>query len=312
MRGLFRRPAPGQPGGPGGPGGDKTIPEDMWVRCTRCRELLYSREWEGNFKVCPKCGFHDRLTVQERVRLLLDPDSFEELDPRMRSGDPLGFAPPGLAPYGEKLAAEVERSGAHEAAVYGRATLDGLPVVFAMLDMNYFVGSMGSVVGEKIARACELAADERRPLIVCSASGGARQQEGVIALLQMAKTAAAVKALGRARVPYISILTDPTLAGVTASFAALGDCVVAEPGAVVGFAGPRIIEQTIGEKLPAGTDTAEFQFRHGMVDLVVPRRELREAVARLLRLYHDAAQRARDREAPAAAVERALAASAAG
>jgi acetyl-CoA carboxylase carboxyl transferase subunit beta len=252
---------------------------------------LYSREWENNSKVCLKCGNHDRLSAPERIRLLLDPDSFQEECTDMRSGDPLGFAPPGRPPYRTKLTTEIERSGVREAAIYGRATLDAIPVVFAMLDMNYFVGTLGSVVGEKIARACELAVAERRPLITCSASGGARQEEGVIALLQMAKTVAAVNALAAARVPYVSILTDPTLAGVTASFAALGDCVIAEPGAVVGFAGPRIIQQTIGERLPPGTDTAEFQFRHGMVDLVVPRRELRDTVARLLRLYRDAATR---------------------
>jgi acetyl-CoA carboxylase carboxyl transferase subunit beta len=254
--------------------------------------LLYSREWENNFKVCLKCGFHDRLTAEERIRLLLDEGSFQEESAAMRSADPLGFAPAGLAPYREKLAAEVEKSGAREAAIYGRARIEGVPVVFGMLDMNYFVGSMGSVVGEKFTRACELAVTERRPFVFCSASGGARQQEGVVALLQMAKTVAAVNALGRAKVPFLSVLTDPTLAGVTASFAALGDCVIAEPGAVVGFAGPRIIEQTIGERLPPGTDTAEFQFRHGMVDLVVPRRELRDTVARLIRLYQDSVARA--------------------
>jgi acetyl-CoA carboxylase carboxyl transferase subunit beta len=288
MRNLFRRRSPSDPDGPGN---GKSIPEDMWVRCTRCRELLYTREWENNFKVCLKCGYHDRLSAPERIRLLLDADSFQEESAAMRSGDPLGFAPPGRPPYVAKLTSEVERSGAREAAIYGRATLDSLPVVFAMLDMNYFVGTLGSVVGEKITRACELAVAERRPLVVCSASGGARQEEGVIALLQMAKTVAAVNALAPARVPFVSILTDPTLAGVTASFAALGDCVIAEPGAVVGFAGPRIIQQTIGERLPPGTDTAEFQYRHGMVDLVVPRRELRDTVARLLRLYQDAATR---------------------
>ena len=227
MRNLFRRPLLGGHGGHEGPNGDKAIPQDMWVPCPRCKELTYAREWENNFKVCQRCGHHAPLGARDRISLLLDPDSFQELDAGMRSADPLHFAPEGRRPYCEKLDAEAEKSGLAEACLYGRGDLDGIPVVFGILDMAYFMGTMGSVVGEKIARACEVAAGERRPLIICSASGGARQEEGVIALLQMAKTVAAVKALGRARVPFVSILTDPTLAGVTASFAALGDCVIA-------------------------------------------------------------------------------------
>jgi acetyl-CoA carboxylase carboxyl transferase subunit beta len=291
MRSLLRRAAPGAAGGRPG---DKAIPDagDLWVRCPKCRELLYAREWESAFKVCAKCGHHAQLTARERLALLLDPGSFQEANAGMRSGDPLHFAPEGLQPYQEKLKAQEEKTGLAEAAVYGRGTLDGLPVVIAVLDFSFIGASMGSVVGEKIARACEAARTERRPLVICSASGGARQHEGIIALLQMAKTVAAVQALGRERVPYVSVLTDPTTAGVTASFAALGDCVVAEPGAVIGFAGPRVVEQTIREKLPPGVDTAEFQLRHGMVDMLVPRRELRDTVARVIRLYLDAAGRA--------------------
>jgi acetyl-CoA carboxylase carboxyl transferase subunit beta len=291
----------------GGPAGK--APDDIWVRCSRCRELLYKREWESNFKVCPKCGFHERLTSAERIALLLDPGSFEELGATMRSGDPLGFAPPGLRSYAEKLAAEQRETGLREAAVYGRGTIDGLPIVFALVDRLFFTGSMASVVGEKITRAFELAAQERRPLVICSASAGARQQEGVVALMQMAKTVAAANRLAQQRVPYISILTNETLGGVTASYATLADCIIAEPGAVIGFAGPRVVEQTTGEKLPPGAQTAEFQLEHGMVDLVVPRRDLKETVARLIRLYLDAAQRAWQ-SAPAAAHE--LAAVAAG
>jgi acetyl-CoA carboxylase carboxyl transferase subunit beta len=286
MRSLFRRALPGATGGAPG---DKAIPEDVWVRCSRCREMIYAREWEASFKVCAKCGHHTRLSARERIDLLLDPDSFEELDSQMRSGDPLSFAPAGIQPYREKLKALAEETGLPEAAIYGRGRLDGLPVLLAILDFSFIGASMGSVVGEKIARAAETARAERRPLIICSASGGARQHEGIIALMQMAKTVAAVRALGRARVPYVSILTDPTTAGVTASFAALGDCIVAEPGAVVGFAGPRVVEQTIREKLPPGVDTSEFQLRHGMIDLVVPRRDLRAAVGRIVNLFLDAA-----------------------
>lgn len=301
MRNLFRRTPADVPASPG----DKTVPEDMWVRCTRCRELLYSREWENNFKVCHRCGYCARLTAKERIELLLDPGSFEELDATMRSADPIRFAPPDRPAYKEKLIKETQDSGLAEAAVYGRGAIDRLPVVFAMLEMAYFAGTMGSVVGEKITRACELAVAERRPLIVCSASGGARQQEGIVALMQMAKTVAALNRLALAKVPYVSILTDPTLAGVTASFAALGDCIIAEPGAVIGFAGPRIIEQAMGAKLPPGTDTSEFQLQHGMVDLIVARRDLREVVARVLHLYQDAARRQSD-EATAPVVRHAL------
>ncbi|MGH2353011.1 MAG: acetyl-CoA carboxylase, carboxyltransferase subunit beta [Chloroflexota bacterium] len=304
MRNLFRRAVPGAPGGPNA---DKAIPDDMWVRCPRCRELIYSREWEHSFKVCSKCGHSAQLTADERVRLLLDEGSFEELDAGMHSGDPLRFAPEGRPSYREKLEKSAQESGRAEACIYGRGTLDGMPIVFAMLDMSFFAGSMGSVVGEKITRASELARAERRPLIICSASGGVRQQEGVVGLLQMAKTVAAINALGRGRIPYISIFTDPTLGGISASFAALGDCIIAEPGAVIGFAGPRVVEQTSGEKLPPGAQEAEFQLRHGMVDLVVLRRDLREAVAKVLRLYQDAAQSARAALSDASTTRRSLA-----
>ena len=286
MRDLFR----------GGLFRGRQAPADMWVRCSKCQELTYTREWEGNFKVCQRCSYHSVLSTQERVDLLLDPESFDELDAQMRSGDPLHFEPEGRESYRAKLERETAKSGLADACAYGRGTLEGIPVVLAVLDMAFFAGSMGSVMGEKIARACETACDERRPLIVCSASGGARQQEGVVALFQMAKTAAAVRRLGVARVPYVSILTDPTLAGVTASFAALGDCIIAEPGAVIGFAGRRIIEQATGEKLPPDAGTAEFQLDHGMVDLVVPRRDLRETLAKLIRLHLDAILRRQEHQ----------------
>jgi acetyl-CoA carboxylase carboxyl transferase subunit beta len=250
--------------------------------------MIYKREWESNFKVCQKCGHHALLTARERIALLIDPGSFEELDRDMVSDDPLQFVLPDKEPYRDRLKVEERKTGEKEAALYGRGLLDGVPVVIAVIDMNFLAGTMGAVVGEKVTRACDLARAERRPLIVSSASGGARQHEGLFALMQMAKTTAAVRLLAQARVPYISLLTDMTLGGVTASFAALGDCIIAEPGAVVGFAGPRIIEQATGEKLPPGADTAEFQLQHGMVDMVVPRRDLKEALARLMRLYLDA------------------------
>jgi acetyl-CoA carboxylase carboxyl transferase subunit beta len=279
MRNLFRRALPLV----SGEAAQEAAP-DLWVRCGRCREMLYAREWEAAHRVCTKCGYHARLTVTDRVTLLLDEGSWQELGANLRATDPLGFAPPGRPSYAEKLVAERRESGQNEAAAYGRGTLDGIPVALAVLDMGYFAGTLGAVVGEKVARAFELGVAERRAVIVVSASGGARQQEGVVALLQMAKLAAAAQALASARMPFISILTDPTLGGVTASFATLGDCIIAEPGAVIGFAGPRIIEQTTGEKLPPGAQTAEFQLTHGMVDLVIARRDQRSAIARVIRL----------------------------
>ena len=288
MKNLLQR---GLPGARHGRGGDKPTPDDMWVRCAHCREMLYKREWESNYKVCQKCGHHERLTAPERIALLLDPDSFEELDRDLKAVDPLGFAPEGQVAYKDKLAAQEQETGLTEAAIYGRGTLDGMPVVLALLDLAFFAGSLSATSGEKLTRAFELAARERRPVITCSASGGARQQEGMVALMQMAKTVAAVKALARARVPYVSVLTDTVLGGTTASYPVLADVIVAEPGAVIGFAGPRVVEKATGERLPPGTQSAEFQLRHGMVDLVVPRRDLRDAIARVLRLLRDAAQR---------------------
>lgn len=279
MRNLFRRALPLV----SGEAAQEAAP-DLWVRCSRCREMLYAREWEAAHRVCAKCGFHARLTVADRVSLLLDEGSWQELDSNLRATDPLGFAPPGRPSYAEKLATESRDSGQNEAAAYGRGSVDGIPVALAVLDMGYFAGTLGAVVGEKVARAFELGVAERRAVIVVSASGGARQQEGVVALLQMAKLAAAAQSLASARVPFVSVLTDPTLGGVTASFATLGDCIIAEPGAVIGFAGPRIIEQTTGEKLPPGAQTAEFQLTHGMVDLVIARRDQKAAIARVIRL----------------------------
>ena len=294
MKDLFRH-MPG--GGPGGLFRGRQVPADMWHRCAKCHELTYKREWEENTKVCPRCGYHAPLGTQERINLLLDPGSFEELDPEMRSADPLGFAPEGRESYRAKLERESAKSKLAETCTYGRGALASVPVVMAVLDMAFFAGTMGAVVGEKIARACDVALAERRPLITCSASGGARQQEGVVALFQKAKTAGAVRKLGEARLPYISILTDPTFGGVTASFATLGDYIIAEPGAVIGFAGRHIIEQATGEKVPADTGTAEFQLSHGMIDMIVPRRDLRDAVAHLLRLHRDLSARKVERHA---------------
>jgi acetyl-CoA carboxylase carboxyl transferase subunit beta len=285
MKNLLQR---GFPGALYGRGGDKVAPDDMWVRCARCREMIYKREWESNQSVCPKCGFHQRLSSQERIQLLVDLGSFEELDRDLKAVDPLGFAPEGQVAYKDKLAAQEEETGLSEAAIYGRATLDGLPIVLALLDLSFFAGSLSATSGEKLTRAFELALRERRLIVTCSASGGARQQEGIIALMQMAKTVAAVQALARARVPYISVLTDSVFGGTTASYPVLADVIIAEPGTVIGFAGPRVVEKATGERLPPGTQSAEFQLSHGMVDMVVPRRDLRDVVVRVLRLLRDA------------------------
>jgi acetyl-CoA carboxylase carboxyl transferase subunit beta len=270
MRNLFRKAPPSQ----------------LWVRCEneRCKELLYVREFENNLKVCHKCEHHARLTARERIVQLVDAGSFRECDAALESSDPLGFVAAGER-YADKLAATGAKTGEREAAVAGRATLDGLPLELVVLDFGFMGASMGGVVGEKVARAAERAAEGASALVTVSASGGARMHEGIFALLQMAKTVTALARLGAAGVPHIAILSDPTLGGVTASYAGVGDVLIAEQGALVGFAGPRVIEQITKQKLPPDAQRAAFLLEHGMVDLVCHRRELRPTLARLLRLY---------------------------
>ena len=300
------------------------VPEDLWERCPQCRELLYARELQRNLQVCQKCGHHGRLTAAERIEQLTDPGTWHELDANLIASDPIGFVRPGRESYSAKLTEEIaaynqrtsrvqpetdSRSVAssaapllREAAVYGTTEVAGNAVVLAVLDSYFFAATMGTVVGEKVARAAELASRLGQPLVAVSASGGARQDEGIFALLQMAKTTAALARLAEARIPYVSVLTDPTLAGVTASFASQADCIIAEPGAVIGFAGPRLIEQIMHEKLPADADTAEFQRAHGMVDMVVARQSLKTTVGRVLRLYLDARLAAADSAATASSM----------
>ena len=270
--------------------------------------MLYAREFQRNLKVCQKCGHHARITAAERIDLLADPDTWQELDAHLRPTDPIGFVRPGRESYAAKLAEEEQSSGLPDAAVYGHAAMDQIPVVLAIVDYHFFAATMGTVVGEKIARAAETARRQRQPLVAVAASGGARQDEGIYALLQMAKTTAALARLAEARLPFISILTDPTLAGVTASFASQGDCIIAEPGAIVGFAGPRLIQQIMREKLPDDADTAEFQLAHGMVDMITPRSSLKSVITQTLRLYLDALAAAESRPAVSGApvVARAL------
>lgn len=260
--------------------------DGLWVRCEneRCRELLYVREFENNLKVCHKCQHHARLSARERLTQLIDEGSFDEHDRELLSADPLDFDTGGES-YVARVAATRAKTGENEAAVSGSATIDGVPVELVVLDFSFMGASMGSVVGEKIARACDRAARRQSALITVSASGGARMHEGIYSLLQMAKTVTALSQSGAARVPHISILVDPTLGGVTASYAGVGDVIIAEQGALVGFAGPRVIEQITKQKLPADAQRAAFLLEHGMVDMVVHRRDLRPMLTRLLKLY---------------------------
>jgi acetyl-CoA carboxylase carboxyl transferase subunit beta len=262
----------------------RDVPENMWVKCPRCNDLLYSKEFERNLKVCQKCGYHFRLNADERLALLLDPDTFQECGAGLEPLDPLEFQAGGES-YQTKLQKTQVKTGRREAVVYGSGRIEDQPVVVAVCDFDFLGASMGSVFGEKIARAAALALERHVPLLTVSASGGARMHEGIFSLMQMAKTTAALVALGEARLPYISLLSDPCFGGVTASYALVADVILAEPGALVGFAGPRVIEQTIRQKLPPGFQTAEFLLQHGMIDGVVPRRELRPTVTRLFRLY---------------------------
>jgi len=258
-----------------------SVPEGLWVRCDGCREIIFSRELDKNLRICPKCGHHFRIDVGARIELLLDEDSPKELFADIRSADPLEFVD--SKPYADRLRSYQKALGPSDAVRVVEGKLDRIQVVLAAMDYRFMGGSMGSVVGEKIARAAERAAERKRPLIVVSASGGARMQEGVLSLMQMAKISAALGRLRAARVPYLSVLTDPTTGGVTASFAMLGDLNIAEPGALIGFAGPRVIEQTIRQSLPEGFQRSEFLLEHGFLDLVVPRPELKETLARCLR-----------------------------
>ncbi len=269
-----RRPKPvrdhGQRGG---------VPEGLWVKCGGCREIVYSKEVANNGQICPKCGYHFRISVDERIALLLDGEG-HEVESGVSSADPLSFKD--QKPYSNRLSEYKKRTGSEDAVRVFEGTIEGFDVVLAVMDYEFMGGSMGSVVGEKIARAAERALAAELPLIVVSASGGARMQEGVLSLMQMAKISAALGRLREAGIPYISILTDPTTGGVTASFAMLGDINVSEPGALIGFAGPRVIQQTIRQELPPGFQRSEFLLEHGFLDAVVPRPQLKETVARAL------------------------------
>jgi acetyl-CoA carboxylase carboxyl transferase subunit beta len=260
------------------------MPDNLWVRCPQCDDLIYEKEFERTAKVCQKCGHHFRLTARERVDFLADPGSFVEHDADLQPGDPLDFVS-GTETYRAKLAQTQAKTGLADALVCGSLRVGGRPVEVAIADFNFLGASMGSVFGEKLARAADRALARRAPLLTVSASGGARMHEGTFSLMQMAKTTAALAELAQAALPHISLLTDPCFGGVTASYATQADIILAEPGAKIGFAGPRVIEQTIRQKLPEGFQTAEFLLQHGMIDAITPRRELPGALATLISLY---------------------------
>ena len=260
-----------------------TVPEGLWIKCNNCAEIVYSKEIDRNLKVCPKCDYHFRITAKERIELLVDPGTFNEFDSQLQSEDPLNFKD--SLKYRDRIKTARKKTGLNDAVVSGICTLDGVQVVLCVFDFFFMGGSMGSVVGEKVTRAAEKAIEERCGLIVISSSGGARMQEGALSLMQMAKTSAALARLRRERLPFISVLTDPTTGGVTASFAMLGDVNLAEPKALIGFAGPRVIEQTIRQELPEGFQRSEFVLQHGMIDRIVNRKELKKTIVNLLRAF---------------------------
>jgi acetyl-CoA carboxylase carboxyl transferase subunit beta len=257
------------------------MPEGLWVKCPGCSQLIFKKDLDAQLGVCPKCSHHFRITAVERLQALFDDGQYTEHFPNLTSTDPLQFTD--TKPYRDRLQKSIKDTGLKDAVIIATGVMDGLELVVAAMEYTFIGGSMGVVVGEKITRAVELGIERRQPVIIVSCSGGARMMEGALSLMQMAKVSAALARLDRARLPFISVLTDPTTGGVTASFAMLGDLNIAEPKALIGFAGPRVIEQTIRQKLPEGFQRSEFLVEHGMVDLVVDRRDLKATLGRVLR-----------------------------
>ncbi len=260
------------------------VPEGLWTKCTSCGETLYSKDLEKNLNVCPKCQHHYRISARQRLDLLLDEGSFTEFDAGMISIDFLQFKD--SKSYQDRINSTVAKGGSKDAVICGSGLVDGVPVEISVFDFSFLGGSMGSVVGEKITRSIERAIEAKKPVVIVSVSGGARMQESILSLMQMAKTSAALARLRELGLPYVSILTDPTTGGVTASFAMLGDINMAEPKALIGFAGPRVIEQTIRQKLPEGFQRAEYLLDHGMVDLIVQRQEMKPKLAQILKMFY--------------------------
>ena len=266
-------------------GPKKDIPDGQWTKCESCGEIIHKKQLEKNFFTCPKCSYHFRIGSKEYFEILLDEKTFKETDAKIRSVDPLGFVD--TKKYSDRLKDSIRKSGLNDAVRTGTAKINGMPVVIACMDFSFIGGSMGSVVGEKIARATDLALKKKEPLIIISSSGGARMMEAAYSLMQLAKTSAKLARLSDAGIPYISVMTDPTTGGVTASYAMLGDVHIAEQGALIGFAGPRVIKQTIGRDLPKGFQRAEFLQEKGFVDVVVHRKEMKETITKVLKLLLD-------------------------
>jgi acetyl-CoA carboxylase carboxyl transferase subunit beta len=259
----------------------REIPEGLWTKCEGCNQPIYNKTLEENFKVCPKCSYHFTLTAKERIKLLIDGDTFQEMDSDLSPCDPLNFQGPKT--YKEKLRQDEDATGLREAVITGLGNLNSKKISLAVTDSRFIMGSMGSVVGEKVTRAIERATEDHLPMLIVSGSGGgARMYEGVYSLMQMAKTSAALARLRDAKLLYISLLTNPTMAGVLASFAGLGDIMMAEPKALIGFTGPRVIEQTIRQKLPEGFQRSEFLLDHGLIDMIVQRKNLKNTLGQLL------------------------------
>jgi len=270
--GIFNKPKLRGTGNRG-----ENMPDDLWTKCTDCGELIHALDLKQNLNVCPKCEHHFLIGSRERIQLLADPNSFKETNSELFSENPLGFNK-----YEDKIAMLREKTGLNDAVVTGSITIEGKPAMIAVMDFKFFAGSMGSVVGEKITRAIEQAIDEKKAVIIVSASSGARMQEGMLSLMQMAKTCAALARLSEAGLPYISVMTHPTTGGVTASFATIGDINLAEPQCMIGFAGPRVVKETTHQDLPPGFQTAEFMLEHGLIDAIVKRSKLRNKLSQLL------------------------------
>jgi len=258
------------------------IPEGLWVKCDGCKEIVYKKEIDKNLKICPKCNYHFRISARERLKLLVDEGSFAEIDENLVSVDPLHFKD--SIAYKERLKDNQRKSGIKEAVISGDALIKGTPATLVIMDFSFMGGSMGSVVGEKVSRAAERALEKKQPLIAVSSSGGARMQEGIFSLMQMAKVSASIGRLKDNGILYISVLCDPTFGGVTASFASLGDIIIAEPKSLIGFAGPRVIEQTMKQPLPDDFQRADFLLDHGLIDMVVDRKNLRDTIAKIFEL----------------------------
>jgi acetyl-CoA carboxylase carboxyl transferase subunit beta len=267
------------------PPGEEKVMDALWSKCNACQEIIYKKELERNLHVCPKCSYHFPIQAHNRIAIVADDGSFNELDRELAPVDPIAFRD--LKRYSDRLYEAQHKTGLKDAFTTGKCDIHGAPVMIGVFDFSFLGGSLGSVVGEKIARMIEKAMDEKIGAIIFTSSGGARMQEGILSLMQMAKTSAALSLLRRERLPYISVLTDPTLGGVTASFGMLGDIIMAEPRAMIGFAGPRVIKETIKADLPSGFQRAEYLLQHGMIDLIVERKQLKKTLGNLLNLmYH--------------------------